>query len=30
MVRLNRLDHQCQGVRHRGLCEDEAGDEEDR
>lgn len=30
MCRLNRLDHLCQGVRHRGLCEDEEGDEEDR
>jgi T-complex protein 1 subunit eta len=30
MYRLNRLDHLCQGVRHRGLCEDEEGDEEDR
>jgi len=30
IIRLNRLDHQCQGVQHRGLCEDEEGDEEDR
>jgi hypothetical protein len=30
MYRLNKLDHQCQGAQHRGLCEDEEGDEEDR
>jgi hypothetical protein len=30
MYRLNRLDHPCQGAQHRGLCEDEEGDEEDR